>query len=339
MRKSYRARLYRTCAPRGSPRSSRVRGAAVPARRCYDATMVPAPQFHDEVVFESALVRVGAFRCDADHAAFRQSAPIVNHCVWFSRTPVVIQPQHERSFVANANTATFYNRGESFGRRRVAAQGDESDWFAVEESLACRIVDACSPAGGAGDAGPFPCSHVSIDSATYFRQRALFEAATSASLADPFSIEEGVIDLVERAMRRASSANRGRQAPQVSSRHHVLARDIELILSGEFATPVLADLAGRVGASVYHLCRVFRAVTRSTMHQYRRRLRLRAALEAVAGGDAPITEIAVGLGFPTHSHFTNAFRAEFGVLPSVLRRSSQSLRGGRSGPPRPVSTC
>jgi AraC-like DNA-binding protein len=299
--------------------------------------MVPAPQFHDEVVFESALVRIGAFRCDADHAAFRQSAPIVNHCVWFSRTPVVIQPQHERSFVANANTATFYNRGELFGRRRVTARGDESDWFAVEESLACRIVDACSASGGAGRAGPFPWPHVAVDSATYFRQRALFEAATSASPADPFSIEEGVIDLVERAMRRTSSANRGRQAPQVSLRHHVLARDIELILSGEFARPLsLTDLAGRVGASVYHLCRVFRAVTGSTMHQYRRRLRLRAALEAVTGGDATLTQIAVGLGFPSHSHFTNAFRVEFGVLPSVLRRSSQSTRGGRGAPPRPV---
>jgi AraC-like DNA-binding protein len=298
--------------------------------------MVPAPQFHDEVVFESALVRVGAFRCDADHAAFRQSAPIVNHCVWFSRTPVVIQPQHEGSFVANANTATFYNRGESFGRRRVAAQGDESDWFAVDESLACRIVDACSPSGGVEHAGLFPWSHVAIDSATYFRQRALFEAATSASRADPFSIEEGVIDLVERAMRQASSANRGRQAPRVSSRHRVLARDIELVLSGEFARPLsLTDLAGRVGASVYHLCRVFRAVTGSTMHQYRRHLRLRAALEAVTGGDATITQIAVGLGFPSHSHFTNAFRGEFGVLPSALRRCSQSSRAGRCS----ASTC
>lgn len=287
--------------------------------------MVRPPQFRDEVVFESALVRVGAFRCDADHAAFGQSAPIVNHCVWFSRTPVEIQPQHERSFVANANTATFYNRGEWFGRRRVAARGDESDWFAVEESLAGRIVEACSPAGGAKHAGVFPWSHAAIDSAMYFRQRALFEAATSASLADPFSIEEGVIDLVERAMRQASSANRGPQAPGVSPRHRDLAREIELVLSGDFARPLsLTDLAGRVGASVYHLCRVFRAVTGSTMHQYRRRLRLRAALEAVAGGDETLTEIAVGLGFPSHSHFTNAFRAEFGVLPSVLRQGSRS---------------
>jgi AraC-like DNA-binding protein len=289
---------------------------------CYDARMGQAPQFHDEVVFESALVRIGAFRCDADHAAFRQSAPIVNHCVWFSRTPVVIQPQHEQSFVANANTATFYNRGQLFGRRQVAARGDESDWFAVEESLVCRIVDACAPSLGAGQAGPFHWSHAAVDSATYFRQRALFERATSASPADAFSIEEGVVHLVERAILQASSGNRRREAPAVSSRHRVLARDAEVVLSGEFDQPLsLTDLARRVGTSAYHLCRVFRAVTGSTMHQYRKRLRLRAALEAVTGGSATLTQIAVSLSFPSHSHFTKAFRLEFGVLPSALRRA------------------
>jgi AraC-like DNA-binding protein len=306
---------------------------------CYDAKMPQASQFHDEVVFQSALVRIGAFRCDADHAAFPQSAPIVNHCVWFSRTPVVIQPQHEPSFVANANTATFYNRGELFGRRRVATRGDESDWFAVEESLARRIVDVCLPSLGAGRAGPFPWSHVAIDSATYFQQRALFERATSTSPADVFSIEEGVVHLVERAMRQASSGNCRRQAPVVSAHHRMLARDVEVALSGEFDQPLsLTDLARRVGTSVYHLCRVFRAVTGSTMHQYRQRLRLRAALEAVTCGSATLTQVAVSLGFPSHSHFTKAFRIEFGILPSALRRSSRSLAGGTTAVPRP-SAC
>jgi AraC family transcriptional regulator len=70
------------------------------------------------------------------------------------------------------------------------------------------------------------------------------------------------------------------------------------------------------------------------MHQYRRRLRLRAALEAVTSGDATLTEIALGLGFPSHSHFTNAFRVEFGVLPSALRRASSSSRGRIGAPVR-----
>jgi AraC-like DNA-binding protein len=308
---------------------SRPRRTGPPARGYSDARMARAPQCHDEIVFQSALVRIGAFRCDAGHPAFRWSAPVVSPCVWFSRTPVVIQPQHERSFVANANTARFCNRGEWFGRRRVAATGDESNWFAVEDSLACRIVDACAPSLGAGQAGPFRWSRVAVDSATYFRQRALFERATSAAPADALSIEEGVVSLLERTILQASSGNRRRPAASVSPRHRALAREVEIMLSREYARRLsLVDLAGRLGTSVYHLCRVFRAVTGSTMHQYRQRLRLRAALEALTSGNVTITDIAVDLGFPSHSQFTMAFRLEFGVLPSTLRRSSQSLAGG-----------
>ena len=126
----------------------------------------------DDTVFESALVRIGAFRCDADHAAFQQSAPIVNNCVWFTRTPVIIQPEVDRAFIANATTATFDNRGQSFARRRVAERGDESDWFAVDESLVRGIVETHWPRGQE-HLRPFPWSHVAIDSATFFRQRRL----------------------------------------------------------------------------------------------------------------------------------------------------------------------
>jgi AraC family transcriptional regulator len=122
----------------------------------------------------------------------------------------------------------------------------------------------------------------------------------------------------------------------VSRRHRALARDIEILLSCEYARPVsLTDLVGCLGASVYHLCRVFRAVTGSTMHQYRQRLRLRAALEAVTSRNVTITDVALDMGFPSHSQFTKAFRLEFGVLPSALRRSYRPLVGGAAPLPRP----
>jgi AraC-like DNA-binding protein len=291
--------------------------------------MGEGPRFRDVVVFQSTVVRIGAFRCDADHARFRQSGPVRNHCVWFSRTPVVIQPECEPSFVANQNTATFYNRAQSFSRTRVGASGDDSDWFAVDESLACHIVDAYGPCGTTGRAGPFPWSHVAIDSAAYFRQRQLFEVATSTLAPNVLAIEEAVIQLVERAIARASSSSARGPLRVISSRHRDLVHDVELLLSGEFDQALsLANLARRVGTSVYHLCRVFRRVTGSTMHQYRQRLRLRAALEAVTRGQSTLTEVAVGLGFPSHSHFTNAFRLEFGILPSALRRLAPPPSGG-----------
>ncbi|WP_348652834.1 AraC family transcriptional regulator [Polyangium sp. y55x31] len=38
------------------------------------------------------------------------------------------------------------------------------------------------------------------------------------------------------------------------------------------------------------------------------------------GGARDLTALALDLGFADHSHFTNAFRREFGCSPSAVRR-------------------
>jgi AraC family transcriptional regulator len=58
--------------------------------------------------------------------------------------------------------------------------------------------------------------------------------------------------------------------------------------------------------------------------------RLRAALDEVLASSRGITDIGIGLGFSSHSHFTAAFRRAFGVTPSGLRRGARlALQPGR----------
>ena len=83
----------------------------------------------------------------------------------------------------------------------------------------------------------------------------------------------------------------------------------------------LARIADQVDASPYHLCRVFREFTGFAVHQYLRQLRIRHGLESVLETADPLGRIAVDLGFTHHSHFTNAFRRDFEITPSVLRSS------------------
>ena len=66
------------------------------------------------------------------------------------------------------------------------------------------------------------------------------------------------------------------------------------------------------------MCRAFRAVTGSTLHAYRNRLRLQHSLEHVAGGES-LLDLALDLGYSSHSHFTAAFRRLFGTTPSRVR--------------------
>ena len=44
-----------------------------------------------------------------------------------------------------------------------------------------------------------------------------------------------------------------------------------------------------------------------------------AALERIADPALPLTELALDLGFASHSHFTDTFRRTFGRPPSAVR--------------------
>ena len=99
-----------------------------------------------------------------------------------------------------------------------------------------------------------------------------------------------------------------------------LAAAIAHVLRTRYAEPIsLGELAAATGYSVFHACRVFRATTGTTIHGFRRELRLRHALARILDGDEPLAEIALAIGFASHSHLTNQFRARFGIPPARAR--------------------
>src|SRR5262245_10645966 len=91
--------------------------------------------------------------------------------------------------------------------------------------------------------------------------------------------------------------------------------------------PTLSELARRLGCSPFHLSRIFHAGLGVSVRRYLNRLRARIAADRLAAGARDLTELALDLGCSDHSHFTNAFRHEWGMPPSRFR-----LRGHpRSG--------
>ncbi len=79
----------------------------------------------------------------------------------------------------------------------------------------------------------------------------------------------------------------------------------------------LDDVARAVHVSPFHLARIFQQQTGVPVHRYLTQLRLRASLERL---DSDLTVVALELGFSSHSHFTDAFRREFGRSPSEMRK-------------------
>jgi AraC-like DNA-binding protein len=59
-------------------------------------------------------------------------------------------------------------------------------------------------------------------------------------------------------------------------------------------------------------------VTGGTIHQHRQGLRLAAGLTRLETGEA-LTDIALDLGYSSHSHFTAAFRSVYGAPPRQVR--------------------
>ena len=273
----------------------------------------------DRIIFDSGAVRVGAFRCHPSHPSFHNTGPARNYCFVFPRTAVEIQHEHEPAFVANPNVVTFYNKGQPYLRNAISAEGDRCDWFGIDLDVVRDVVRAFDPQFEPHSETPFRFTRGWSDAHTYLRQRMVFERVITDSAADPLAVEESVVGLLESVLRSVY----GKQRPEprtAGPRQRDIVRHIELILSTRLEERLtLSDLAGEVGVSVYHLCRMFHRATGITMHGYRLHLRLRWALESVAGSNRPLVDIALDAGFSSHSHFTSTFQSKFAHTPSVIR--------------------
>ena len=133
--------------------------------------------------------------------------------------------------------------------------------------------------------------------------------------ADPVASQEAAFSLVDQIT--VDSGTR----PEIldsSGPRWVLAEDIKHVIATRFAERLtLETIAVACGCSPFYASRVFRAVTGETIHRHLTRVRLRVALFKLEESAGRLTELALAVGFSSHSHFTRAFRSEFGCAPSV----------------------
>jgi AraC-like DNA-binding protein len=256
----------------------------------------------ETLLFRSDVVALGTFRCPASHAMFRDSGPCTHHTIVFPRTSTVIHHDGAASFTASPNCATLCNQHQEYTRTAVSSS-DDCDWLVIADDV---LVEAT----GGDERRPFRATHVPVDSATYLRQRRLFDRVTTL---DPLAVDEEVIAIGERIA--------GTQRPPGIS---TAMRDrVESLKQTICAAPArrfsLRVLAAAADCSPFHLCRAFRAVTGNSITSYQHALRLRLALPLLRDTSCDLSDIALRLGFASHSHFTALFRRHFGVTPSRYR--------------------
>lgn len=90
------------------------------------------------------------------------------------------------------------------------------------------------------------------------------------------------------------------------------------ILNTQMADPPRArELAQRVGLNHNQLVQQFKEMFGVCPFEYLRILRLEKARELIADRQCNITQAAFKVGYSSLSHFTNAFRKEFGITPKA----------------------
>lgn len=279
----------------------------------------------DRKVFTTPNVSVGAFRCPVNHPSFRYTGPTEHFLVAFPRTGVWIRHAGSRAFVADPRVVTIYNAGQEYTRGPMHPDGDRCDWFGLSGEMAREVARTADSRAPHDSTRPFRFQHTHSDPQLYFRQRVLFERL-AAGVCDEFEAEEEVLSIVHRVLTLASHDHRG--LGTLTDAHRDLAEQARAELVRQATTALtLGALAARLRVSPWHLCRVFRAATGTSLHAFRLDLRLRMALERLENPSADISRLAHELGFSSHSHFTAAMRGRLGCTPSGFRLALSGAAG------------
>jgi AraC-like DNA-binding protein len=136
------------------------------------------------------------------------------------------------------------------------------------------------------------------------------------------ALQEAAVAIVSRSaslsrMSRELPATRVATRRELVRRLHV-ARDFMRSCSNR--SLALTEIAREACLSPFHFHRSFRKLFGETPHQFVLRQRLDRAAARLRHTTAPVTDIAIIVGFESAAHLSRAFRQRFQVSPSAYRR-------------------
>lgn len=99
-----------------------------------------------------------------------------------------------------------------------------------------------------------------------------------------------------------------------------LVDDILAYIRKNYTKPITnADIAAKYGYHPYHLCRLIKAATGKSLHQYLMHYRIKISQELLRTSNYSIDEISTQVGFTSSSQFSYTFKAKTGMTPTKYR--------------------
>jgi len=288
-----------------------------------------AEHLHYTTLHRSDTVRITDVRCRPTSCACGAEEESTSHSIAFPRAGVFVKHLGRQQVVADCNQVMFFNGGETYQVSHPVAGGDDCTSFAFSDDILLDALSRFEPCLRDKPEAPFEFTHAPNEPRTIFFVHSLRQILRSGEAAS-LAVDEMSLDLLA-AVIDATYRSRGRQPLPAPTRARRAQREraeaAKQFLASRFQMPLgLADVGRAVHYSPYHLARFFRQLVGIPIHQYLIRLRLGAALERLADGAADLTELALNLGYSSHSHFSEAFRRVFGCAPSDFRHRLTSER-------------
>lgn len=260
---------------------------------------------------EGRSALAGIWKCDGSVTSSDGEEVSSHHQIWLQRVGSRAVEVDGCRMVADPASVVFHNPGQEYRTRSAPGLPQASTVVWIREAALLEILAQV----GTSHAGRFPSPIAPLEpraALAHYRLRTLLEEAT----ASPLAVEEASLQLAAEVL---GGGHNERGTPPRRA-HRELVHSVQELLARRFRERILIeDIARGVGSSPFHLSRVFSRDAGIPIHRYLTRLRLFAALEQMADGERDLSRVGLDAGFSSHSHFTTAFRREFGCPPHTVR--------------------
>ncbi len=270
-------------------------------------------------LFESRTVRIGYF----------EARPVSDCCGEVERqclNAVVLTlsgvfSKHEsprRHVVGTPSQAVFFDPGQPYRIGFPGAIGDRALTLHFNEECASeqfglrRVVDQLA------SHGLLVADAMALRNTLWTRLRSQVD--------DPLEIESMALELLRLCFVARCSIDVRWRASTLLRRTRAVERVKEAVALAPDHNWTVAELATIANLSDFHLCRVFRHLVGTAIHDYVLRERLAHSLERLVDSNLELSAIAHDFGFSSHSHFTARFKKFFGCTPVDFRRKASSQR-------------
>lgn len=287
------------------------------------------PRITDETltfqrIYESPIVSIRNYDCRACLGGSKGEEYSNTNDIVLIRSGVFRKHLQRNSMTVDVNQAAFFSRGTAYHVSHPTDRGDRGTVFTLDSRTLNDMIRDHDPSVDDNSDRPFPFVTGPCDSAVFWTHLGLVQRLENAERdpLEPLWVDITALELMGKVIENSFILHgRARSRRTWTYADHVdrieSAKTILAARIGEHLS--LDEIAGAVQISPFHFSRMFRKHTGLPLHRYLMRLRLRTSLEMLAEGVNDLTALALDLGFSSHSHFSDAFRREFGLAPSKVR--------------------